>query len=304
MPIAIAFSAYGSPDVLEPIEVIDEQPGPDQLRVRVKAAGVQPFDAMFRSGVAHQWMPARFPQRLGNDFAGVVDAVGDQVGSWSVGDEVLGWAMFACYAEHVVVNVDQVVAKPLAMSWPEAGVVAASGQTAHTALRELGVGSGDTVLVHGAAGGVGTFALQLATAWGARVVGTASVANHDYLRSLGAIPVAYGDGLADRVRQAAPEGVTAALDAAGTAEALHVSLELVGDRQRVGAVAFNQVADALGVRRISAERSTERLLELTALYDEDKLRIRQRSYPLVEAAEAHRQIETGHVQGKLVLTLD
>jgi len=244
------------------------------------------------------------PQRLGNEFAGIVDAVGDQVSGFSVGDEVLGWALFACYAEQVVVGVDQVVGKPPAMSWPEAGVLAASGQTAHTALSGLCVGAGDTLLIHAAAGGVGTFAVRLAAAWGARVVGTATLVNHDYLRGLGAIAVAYGDGLADRVRQAAPEGVTAALDVAGTAEALHVSLELVGDRRRVGTVAFNPVADCLGVRRISTERSTKRLIELTRLYCEEKLRIRQRSYPLIEAAEAHRETEAGHVQGKIVLTRD
>ncbi|MHB8619779.1 MAG: NADP-dependent oxidoreductase, partial [Chloroflexota bacterium] len=262
MTTAIVFSSYGGPDVLEPVDLAEEQPAPGQVRVRVKTAGVQPFDALFRSGAAHQWMPAHFPQRLGNEFAGVIDAIGDGITAFSSGDEVLGWAMLACYAEHVIVAAGQIVAKPAAMRWPEAGVLAASGQTAHTSLRELGVGPGDTVLVHAAAGGVGTFAVQLATAWGATVIGTASEANHDYLRSIGATPVTYGDGLAERVREVAPGGVTAALDAAGTIEALQSSLDLVADRTRVGTVAFNPAADDLGVRRISTERSTARLGEL------------------------------------------
>ncbi len=304
MSTAIAFSAYGGPQVLEPVELAEEQPGPGQLRVRVKAAGVQPFDAMFRSGAAHQWMPARFPQRLGNEFAGVVDALGEGVTGFSIGDEVLGWALFASYAEHVTIDTAQIVPKPGGMPWAEAGVLAASGQTAHTAMTELGVGPDDTVLIHAAAGGVGTFAAQIAVASGATVIGTASAGNHGYLRTLGAIPVAYGDGLAERVRQLAPDGVTAALDAAGTPEALHTSLELLQDRSRVGAVAFNQAADALGVRRISTDRSATRLTELTRLYGEGRLLIRQRSYPLTEAAQAHREIETGHVKGKLVLIVD
>lgn len=208
MTMAIAFSSYGGPEVLTPIDAGDQQPATGQVRVRVRAAGVQPFDCLFRSGAAHQWMPASFPQRLGNEFAGVIDAVADDVATFSMGDEVLGWAMLASYAEHVVVGSEQIVAKPEGMAWADAGVLAASGQTAHTALQELGVGPGDTVLIHAAAGGVGTFAVQLARARGAKVVGTASEANHDYLRSLGAAPVAYGDGLAD---QSAPSPPTASL---------------------------------------------------------------------------------------------
>jgi len=275
MTMAIAFSSYGGPEVLTPIDAGDQQPATGQVRVRVRAAGVQPFDCLFRSGAAHQWMPASFPQRLGNEFAGVIDAVADDVATFSMGDEVLGWAMLASYAEHVVVGSEQIVAKPEGMAWADAGVLAASGQTAHTALQELGVGPGDTVLIHAAAGGVGTFAVQLARARGAKVVGTASEANHDYLRSLGAAPVAYGDGLADRVRAVAPDGVTAALDAAGSPQALPDSLQLVGNKTRVATIAFNPAADELGVRRLSTDRSQARLADLTHLYSNGKLRITQ-----------------------------
>ena len=302
MSRAVVFDAYGDADVLHIVEVEVPEPGPHRVRVRVKAAGVQPFECLFRSGVARQWVPASFPQRLGNEFAGVIDAVGDDVTALSIGDEVLGWAMLASYSEHVVVGVDELVAKPPGMPWTEAGVLSASGQTAATALTQLRVAEADTVLIHAAAGGVGSFAVQIARSRGATVIGTASEPNHDYLRSLGAIPVAYGDGLTERVRDAAPDGVDAALDAAGTEEALRVSLELVDEKDRIGAVAFNPFAGELGTRRFSTKRSAAQLRELTDLYTAGKLQIViQHTYPLDAAAEAHRAVETGHVRGKIVL---
>jgi enoyl reductase len=217
MSSTVVFDEYGGPDVLHVADLPAPVPGPGQVRVAVRAAGVQPFDALFRSGAARQWVPATFPQRLGNDFAGVVDIAG---GRFAVGDEVLGWAMLCAYSEHVVVGVDDIVRKPAAMPWPEAGALSASGQTAGTALTALGVADGETVLIHAAAGGVGSLAAQIALARGARVIGTASARNHDYLRTLGAEPVAYGDGLVERLRTLAPDGVDAALDASGTVEAL------------------------------------------------------------------------------------
>ncbi len=303
MATLIVFDEYGGPEVLYPIDVPDPMPSAGQVRVRVRAAGVQPFDCLFRSGAAHRWMPAAFPQTLGNEFAGTIDAVGDDVTGFAAGDDVLGWDMLACYAESLVVGAGQIVAKPPEKSWELAGVLSASGQTASTALADLNVGGGDAVLVHAAAGGVGSFAVQIARSRGATVVGTASQRNHEYLRSLGATPVAYGDGLTDRVRAAAPGGVNAALDAAGTREALHASLELVGDEDRVVTTAFQSAAQELGVRRISTDRSVDRLAELTGLYARGGLRLATRPYPLVEAAEAHRAVETGHVRGKVVLTL-
>ncbi len=304
MSKVVVFTTYGDPDVLHTIDADPPPPGPGQVRVQVKAAGVQPFDCLFRGGGARQWVPARFPQRLGNEFAGIVDALGAGVTAFSSGDEVLGWAMLASYAAHVVVGVEDIVAKPAGMPWTEAGVVSASGQTAATALTQLAVGTDDTVLIHAAAGGVGTFAVQIARARGAIVIGTASERNHAYLRSLGAIPVAYGDGLTERVRAVAPEGVDTALDASGTVEALRASIELVGDKNRIGTTAFQPAADELGIRRLSTTRSAAQLSALTDLYTAGKLRVViQRAYPLVDAAEAHRAMETGHVRGKIVLTV-
>jgi enoyl reductase len=302
MSRTVVFDRYGDADVLHVVDLAPPEPGPGQLRVVVRAAGVQPFDALFRSGAAHQWVPARFPQRLGNDFAGVVDAVGPDVTTVSPGDHVLGWAMLAAYGEHVVVGADEVVAKPDAMPWHEAGVLSASGQTAATALTELAVGGADTLLVHAAAGGVGAFAVQIAAARGATVVGTASEANHDYLRSLGATPVAYGEGLVARVHAAAPGGITVALDASGTLEALHASLELLGGPERVGTVAFQPAAAELGVHRLSTARSAAQLRDLVELYEAGRLRVTvSRTYPLDQAAQAHRAIETGHTRGKIAV---
>lgn len=223
---------------------------------------------------------------------------------FSVGDAVLGWAMLASTAEHIIVPETDVVAKPATMTWPEAGALAASGQTASTALDRLRVAEGDTVLVHAAAGGVGSIAVQLAKIRGALVIGTASERNHDYLRGLGATPVNYGDGLVERVRALAPRGVDAALIAVGSEEALRTSLEVVRDRARVGTVAFQPLADKLGIARISTERSATRLGELTRLCAAGKMRVPiQATYRLEQASEAHRTMETGHVRGKIAFVL-
>lgn len=301
---AVAFSSFGPPEVLQVMEFDNPQAGSGQVRVRVKAAGVQPYDWGVRSGLTPRGVTIEFPQVLGNEFAGVVDQIGEGVTDFLVGDNVLGWAVLACYAEYVVVRADQVVKKPDTMPWDVASVMsAASGQTAHTALQTLSVGQGDTVLIHAAAGGVGTVAVQLAKAWGATVIGTASERNHDYLRSLGAIPVTYGDGLVDRVRALAPNGVDAALDAIG-GEALQASIELVKNRERIGTLVSFELAQELGVKTIFSQRSKSRLAELIDLYVQGKLNIHiSKSFPLEQAADAHREVETGHVRGKVVLTV-
>jgi NADPH:quinone reductase-like Zn-dependent oxidoreductase len=302
---AAAISTYGSPDVLQIMEFETPTAGPGQVRVRIKAAGIQPFDTAVRStGWVPPGLEIRYPQILGNEFAGVIDQVGIGVTDFSIGNEVLGWALLACYAEYVVVNVNQIVPKPQNMSWEEAGALTASGQTAHTAIEALGVHKGDTVLIHAAAGGVGTIAVQLALTWGATVIGTASDCNHDYLRSLGAIPVTYGHGLVERVHALAPNGVNVAFDAAGE-DALLASVELVKNKNRIGTIVSFDLGQKLGVQIIRSKRSAGRLMELTELYSQGKLNIHiRKSFSLHQAADAHREMETGHGQGKIVLTID
>jgi len=300
----VVFSVFGGPDVLQIVDVPTPAPGRGEVRVEVKAAGVQPFDAHYRAGVFSHFVPATFPQTLGNEFAGVIDQVGPGVTDFSVGGEVIGFVWASAYAEHLVVGVDQIVAKPPATPWEEAGAISASGQTAHTAVEELAVGKDDTVLIHAAAGGVGTFAVQLARELGAIPIGTASDGNHDYLRALGAIPVAYGEGLIERVRVLAPGGVDAALDAHGGDEAIRTSVELVADRSRIGTLAAYAAADTLGIKLIGTKRSAERLAELVDLYEQGKLKVHvQETFPLDQVAAAHREVDAGHVRGKLLLTI-
>lgn len=303
MSRAVVFDRYGEPEVLHVVDSAAAAPQSGQVRIVVKAAGVQPFDCMFRSGAAHEWMPASFPQRVGNEFAGVIDAIGEGVTDCSSGDEVIGWTSWpSAYAEHVVVEEGQYVAKPEGMPWAEAGALSASGQTAATALDDLTIVPGDTLLIHGATGGVGTFTVQLAKALGATVIGTARQTNHNHLQSLGAIPVVYGDGIVERVREVAPKGVDAALDLSGTVAALDASVELVSDRARVATTVWQPAADQLGIRRVSTRRSVEQLARLASMYRTGQLRVViQQTYPLKRAAEAHLAMETGHVRGKVVL---
>ncbi|MFC7546579.1 NADP-dependent oxidoreductase [Plantactinospora sp. GCM10030261] len=300
MVTAIAFTAYGGPDVLHPVEIDLPQPAAGQIRVRVKAAGVNPVDVKLRRGDFATTMPATFPQRLGNEYAGIVDQVGDGVAGFVTGDEVLGSASTQSYCEYVVVDAVDAVRKPAAMPWTVAAGLPAAGQAAHTALRQIGVNPGDTVLIHAAAGGVGTIAVQLVRQWGATAIGTASEHNHDYLRSLGTAPVTYGDGLVDRIRALAPEGVDAALDAIGGV-AITASLALVRDPHRIGTLVDTEAAKTFGILRVGA-RSTAALTELVAMYEEGRLQLPiHATFPLTQASRAHHEVQTGHVRGKVVL---
>jgi enoyl reductase len=300
MSRAVVFNEYGGPEVLEIVDVPEPDPGPGQVRVRVRAAGVQPADVKQRSGAWKSWAPVSFPARLGHEAAGVVDAVGAGVTAFAVGDEVLGPATGA-YAEQALADASLLVRKPAPMPWNEAGTLAASGQTASSVIEDLKLAPGETLLVHAAAGGVGLMAVQLATAQGVRVIGTAREANHEFLRSLGVIPVTYGAGLADRVRALAPEGVDAALDAVG-GEALDVSVELVPDLSRIGTIADQAGARRLGVRSLGSRRSGERLAQLVDAYSSGKLKVFiWKEFPLADVVAAHRESEGGHLRGKVVL---
>ncbi|MFD0206406.1 MULTISPECIES: NADP-dependent oxidoreductase [Saccharothrix] len=300
---AAAFTAPGGPEVLELMELAPPEAGAGEVRVRVKAAGVQPTDLAVREGWTPPGLTLRSPQVIGNEFAGVIDQVGPEVTGVSVGDEVLGYRSLECYAEFVVVPADQIVPKPASLSWEVAAGLSGAGQTAHTAVEELGVGEGDVFLVHAAAGAVGTVAVQLARRAGATVIGTASEGNHEYLRSLGVVPVTYGEGLVERVRAVAPNGVDVSLDAAG-ADGLRAAVELVKDKNRIGTIVAFDLYQELGVRWIGSKRSAARLAELTALAASGDLLIQvRRTYSLAEAADAHREVGRGHGRGKVLLTI-
>ncbi|MCP2267584.1 NADPH:quinone reductase [Actinokineospora diospyrosa] len=300
---AVAVTQFGAADVLRPITLPLPEPGPGEVRLRVRAAGVQPFDIAVRQGTGPPAQAAVLPQVIGNEYAGVVDAVGDGVDSVAVGDDVLGFAVFGSYAEYRIAPAENVVRKPASMPWEVAGSFTAGAQTAAMAVEDLGVRAGETLLVHAGAGAVGTMAIQLARLRGATVIATARQANHDYLRDLGAIPVEYGDGLVDRVRAVAPRGMDAALDGAGVV-ALEASIELgVGRDRIVTLVVWDRFAE-FGVRRVSGTRSATRLAALVDLYDRGLLRAHVRSrYPLANAADAHREVETGHGRGRVVLVI-
>ncbi|GAA4231683.1 NADP-dependent oxidoreductase [Actinomadura meridiana] len=297
------FTEVGGPEVLRVLDVPVPEVGDGDVLVRVRTAGVQPFDLAVRDG----WMPPgvqkSFPRVPGNEFAGVVERVGGGVTSVGVGDEVIGNCVLNAYAEFVVVPATMLASKPASMPWEVAGGFPAAVQTPHIALEEMRVGKGDTFLVHAAAGAVGTVAVQLARAAGATVVGTASEANQDYLRSIGAIPVVYGDGLEERILNAAPNGVDAALDGAG-GEALEVSIKLVKDKTRIITMVEHARAAELGVRITPHKRSPDRLVEAARLFDEGRLKIHVRGvFPLERAADAHREVATGHGRGKVVLAV-
>ncbi|TDD14464.1 NADP-dependent oxidoreductase [Nonomuraea diastatica] len=301
---AAAFAEPGGPDVLKVMELPVPQAGQGEVRVRVRAAGVQPFDAAVRAG----WLPpymsgVDYPRIPGNEFAGVVDQVGPGVTGVAPGDEVLGFSRLHAYAEYIVVPAADVAAKPAKVPWEVAGGMTSGVQTAELALDGLRVAAGETLLVHGAAGSVGTAAVQIARRRGATVIGTAREVNHDHLRDLGAIPVTYGDGLAGRVRALAPGGIDASLDGAG-GHALEVSIQLVEDRTRIVTLVEHGKAAELGVQVVQGERTAERLGRYAALYAAGAFVFPvRRAYRLEEAADAHREIETGHGRGKIVLTL-
>jgi NADPH:quinone reductase and related Zn-dependent oxidoreductases len=298
---AAGFTEPGGPEVLRLLELPTPEAGPGEVRIRVRAAGVQPYDLMVRRGWTPPGVDPGRPTVPGNEFAGVVDQVGPGVTSVAVGAEILGFGLLGAYAEYLVVPADQVTPKPAAMPWEVAGAFSAGAQTADIALDTLAVGPGDTLLVHAAAGGVGTVAVQLARARGATVLATARPENHDYLRALGATPVAYGPGLVDRVRRLAPDGVDAALDGAG-GEALAASLELVADRKRIVTLVEHDRAEELGIRVTQNLRSAARLAKLAGRYAAGDLKIHiRRALPLARAADAHRELETRHGRGKIVL---
>jgi NADPH:quinone reductase-like Zn-dependent oxidoreductase len=300
MSTAITYSRYGAPDVLTVSSADIPQPGPGQVLIRVRAVAVNPIDLKIRSGRMDGVFPARFPVLPGWDVAGVVEAAGAGAGP-AVGDAVFGVASVGGYSEYALL--DHPVAKPEGLSWEGAAAFISVGEAAFRVLRHLGLKPGQTLVILGAGGSVGTIAVQLAAASGITVIGTAAEGDLGRLTALGATAVRYGDGWADRVRAAAPGGVDAVFDAAG-AGLLADAIDLAGGADHVITIADDNFADH-GVRFTGADpadRAPEALPELAALMAEGRLDVPiWRTYPLAQAAQAHADIEARRNHGKIVL---
>ncbi|MFD9033152.1 NADP-dependent oxidoreductase [Streptomyces sp. NPDC059567] len=301
---AIVYEEFGGPEVLrhETAAAIPE-PGRGEVRVKVAAVGVNPVDHKRRYGWVEAFYPTTFPAVPGLEFAGTVDALGPDVTGVAVGDEVFGWTTTGAYAEYALAEV--FAPKPAGLTWEQAASLPVAGETAQRVLDLLGVRRGETLLLHGAAGVVGSVAVQLAVAAGVTVVGTASESNRTYLRSLGAIPVTYGDGLADRVRAAAPQGVDAVFDAAGH-DTLPVSIELTGGAKErivtIAAVDAEEHGIVFSGATVAPETARAWLTTHARLAVEGALTVRvAEALPLKEAARAQELSESGHTRGKLIL---
>jgi NADPH:quinone reductase-like Zn-dependent oxidoreductase len=296
---AIQYSQFGGPEVLELVEFPDPDPGPGQIRVAVRAVGVNPVDWKMRTGM----MPGELPQTTGREVAGVVDELGDGVTDVEIGDEVFGFAAGGAGAAELALLADYAVIPP-SLDFAAAATLPVAVETAVRTLDLLGVKAGTTILVNGAAGAVGSAAVQIADARGARVIGTASPNNHEYLRSIGAEPTRYGDGLADRVRELAPDGVDVALDAAGGG-ALPALVELAGGPEHVVTIADYAGAQETGARfsgGMGTDRAVHALTEIGDLIEAGRFSIPvARTFPLTRVGEAQELSRAGHVRGKLVL---
>ncbi|EQD86992.1 alcohol dehydrogenase [Saccharopolyspora erythraea D] len=302
---ATAAQRYGDPDELRFTDVPDPKVGPDEVLVRVKSAGVNPVDWKILSGALDPLLNVHFPLVPGWDVAGVVEQVGLAVWEYEPGDEVIGYVrkdevQHGTFAELVSAPVRTIARKPASLDWHQAAGLPLAGLTAYQSLARAEAAGGETVLVHAAAGGVGSFGVQIAAAKGLRVIGTASERNHDFLRELGAEPVTYGEGLAERVRELAPDGVDVALDFAG-GDAVAVSQSVLKSPRRVVSIVDPGVKEAGGMYHYVRPDSAD-LTELARLADAGKLAVNvDRVLPLSSAAEAFRVSQEGRTRGKLVL---
>jgi NADPH:quinone reductase-like Zn-dependent oxidoreductase len=296
---ALQYSTYGGPEVLAWQEAPEPHAGPGQIRIAVRAASVNPIDWKAFSGALSGGEPLVGSRLLGYDAAGVVDEVGEGVDSVAVGDDVLGRGQHT-QAQYAVL--DAWAAKPASVDWATAAAAGVVGETAERGLRLLGVKAGDTVFIDGGAGGVGAVAVQMATARGAKVIASSGASNDDYLREIGATPVRYGEGVADRVRAAADGPVDAVFDVVGKTP-IEDLVSLVSEPSQVVSIANFAAAEA-GVRVTgggSDSRPMEALAEVARLLADNRLVIKVQTFPFERAAEAYRISQGGHVRGKLVL---
>ena len=298
---ALQYSEYGDPDVLKVVDVEEPHAGPGQIRIAVKAVGINPVDWKGRSGRFKSPLPAI----TGSDVSGVVDEVGEGVSDVFIGDEVFGFALSGGAAQYALLK--NFAAKPADMSFEEAAGIPVPAETAVRVLELLDLTPGQTLLINAAAGGVGSAAVQIARARGLTVIGTASPVNHEYLRSLGATPTTYGQGLPARVKELAPQGVDAAMDASGRG-ALPDLIEISGDAAKVITIADPQ-AEQYGVwyasGRGGGDRAYHALPEAVELWKQGKFSMPvAQTFSLKDGPQAHRISEEGHVRGKLVLLVD
>lgn len=304
MPSAVRFDEYGGLEVLRLVEVPRPVPGPGQVLLQVVAAGINPGEGKIREGLLHEMFPATFPSGEGSDVAGVVEEVGDAVTGLAVGDEVLGFTDDrASHAELVIVEAKNVTARPEDVPWEVAGSLFVAGSTAYAAVRAVSAGPGDTVVVAGAAGGVGVIAVQLATHAGATVIGLASEKNHAWLRSRGVVPVTYGTGVAERIAEAAGGSVDAFIDLIGD-QYVQLAIDLGVKPDRINTIVDFAAKAEHGVRTEGSQSgaSAEVLAELAALIADGRVEVPiARVFPLVDVQEAYRELEQGHTHGKIVL---
>jgi NADPH:quinone reductase-like Zn-dependent oxidoreductase len=304
MPKAVRFNEYGGIDVLHVVDVPLPEAGDGQVLVKVKAASVNPGEARIREGAMHAMFPATFPSGEGSDLAGVVERVGPGVTDFAVGDEVAGFTnRRASHAEYVVAEAADLIQKPANVPWEVAGSLFVAGTTAYASVRAVALKPGDTVVVSGAAGGVGSLVVQLAKNAGAEVIGIASASNHDWLTAHGVKPIAYGDGLAERLREAA-DRIDAFIDTYGGGYVKLAIEELGVDPSRI-----NTIADfaAIGTYGVKGEGSgtaatAEVVGELASLVARGELEVPiAATFPLDEVRAAYEQVERRHTRGKIVL---
>ncbi|MFJ5035531.1 NADP-dependent oxidoreductase [Streptomyces sp. NPDC088560] len=304
MPLAVRFDEYGDIDVLEVREVPRPQLAADEVLVRVRAAGINPGENLIRSGALHERWPATFPSGQGSDLAGVVEETGSAVRGWSVGDEVIGWVdTRASHAELVAVPASNLVPREPAVPWQVGGALFVAGTTAYANVRAVGAGPGDTVVVSGAAGGVGSLTVQLLRHAGATVIGLASESHHSWLREHGVVPMTYGDNVLGRIRTATPEGVDAFVDTFGEGY-VDLALQLGVAKDRINTIIDFAGAARTGVRSegMAGSANAGVLAELVKLVAAGGLDVPiAASYPLTEVCAAYRDLMRRHTRGKIVL---
>lgn len=311
MTKTVVATAFGGPDVLQVVDEPDRAPGAGEVVVELRAIGVNPIDYKIYSG-AFGTDESTLPRHLGSEGSGIVTVVGEDAvgpaGPVAVGDEVIVSSAPWAYAERIVVPADSVVPKGTYFDWESAAGWPVVSGTAYDALETITLTEGETVLVHGGAGSVGLLVIQLAKLRGTTVIATAREVNHDALRALGAIPITYGDGLIERVKKAAPEGIDAVIDAVGTDEAVDVSLELLADRKRLVTIAAFERAEKDGFVAIggadprSGEIRRSSRLKLAALAESNGITVKvAKTFPLADAAQAHAELQQAHASGKFVL---